>query len=382
MKKRSFRDLVIEHGMNVLLIFVPVAAVLHYTHAEPFLTFIASGLAIIPLAGWMGRATEALSERLGAGIGGLLNATFGNAAEMIIAFQGLRAGLSEVVKASLTGSILGNILLVFGASVLAGGLKYPVQKFNRTAATMSATLMALSAIGLLVPAVFHWVTAGMTRGGQMRAESHISMEISVVLFIAYILSLVFALRTHKDLYLGTSEPHKESTPMSIKVAVVVLIVATSFVAWMSELLVHAVEPASKSMGLTEVFVGVIVVAIIGNAAEHSTAIFVAMKNQMDLSYHIAVGSSMQIALFVAPVLVFLSYAMGTPMNLVFTTFEVVTVGLAVGIVCLIAIDGESNWMEGVLLLAVYLIFAIGFFFLPENLGSEATSALPPAPASP
>ena len=278
--------------------------------------------------------------------------------------------------------ILGNILLVFGASVLAGGLKYPVQKFNRTAATMSATLMALSAIGLLVPAMFHWVTAGMTRGGQMRAESHISMEISVVLFIAYILSLVFALRTHKDLYLGTSEPHKESTPMSIKTAVVVLIVATSFVAWMSELLVHAVEPASKSMGLTNVFVGVIVVAIIGNAAEHSTAIFVAMKNQMDLSYHIAVGSSMQIALFVAPVLVFLSYAMGRPMNLVFTTFEVVTVGLAVGIVCLIAIDGESNWMEGVLLLAVYVIFAIGFFFLPENLGSEATTALPPAPASP
>jgi Ca2+:H+ antiporter len=379
--KKSFKDLVIEHGMNVLLIFVPVAAVLHYTHAEPFLTFIASGLAIIPLAGWMGRATEALSERLGAGIGGLLNATFGNAAEMIIAFQGLRAGLSEVVKASLTGSILGNILLVFGASVLAGGLKYPVQKFNRTAATMSATLMALSAIGLLVPAMFHWVTAGMARGGQMRAETHISMEISVVLFIAYILSLVFALRTHKDLYLGTSEPHKESTPMSIKTAVVVLIVATSFVAWMSELLVHAVEPASKSMGLTNVFVGVIVVAIIGNAAEHSTAIFVAMKNQMDLSYHIAVGSSMQIALFVAPVLVFLSYAMGRPMNLVFTTFEVVTVGLAVGIVCLIAIDGESNWMEGVLLLAVYVIFAIGFFFLPENLGSEATT-LPPAPASP
>jgi Ca2+:H+ antiporter len=380
--KKSFKDLVIEQGMNVLLIFVPVAAFLHYTHANPLFTFIASGLAIVPLASWMGRATETLSERLGAGIGGLLNATFGNAAEMIIAFQGLRAGLPEVVKASLTGSILGNILLVFGLSILAGGLKHPVQKFNRTAATMSATLMALSAIGLLVPALFHWVTGGMTRGGQMRAESHISMEISVVLFVAYILSLVFALRTHKDLYLGTSEPHKETTPMSIKVAVVILIVATAFVAWMSELLVHAVEPASKSMGLTEVFVGVIVVAIIGNAAEHSTAIFVAMKNQMDLSYHIAVGSSMQIALFVAPVLVFLSYAMGTPMNLVFTTFEVVTVGLAVGIVCLIAIDGESNWMEGVLLLAVYLIFAIGFFFLPEHLASEATTALPPAPASP
>ena len=362
MKKSKSRQFLIEHALDGLLVFIPVAAILHYSHANELWTFIASGVAIIPLAGWMGKATEGLAERLGAGIGGLLNATFGNAAEMIIAFQGLRAGLSEVVKASLTGSILGNILLVFGASALFGGLRYTHQRYNRTAATMSATLMALSAIGLLVPALFHWVTLG-TAG---TAEKNISLEISVVLFVTYILSLVFALRTHKDLYQGSNEKGHEGESMRPRTAVIVLVVATGLIAWMSELLVHAVEPASKSLGLTEIFVGVIAVAIIGNAAEHSTAILMAMKNQMDLAYHIAVGSSMQIALFVAPVLVFLSYAIGRPMDLLFTTFEVITVGLAVAIVSLVAADGESNWMEGVLLVAVYVIFAIAFFYLPGN----------------
>jgi Ca2+:H+ antiporter len=365
-KKRSLKELLIERGLDVLLIFIPVAVVLHYTRVAEFWVFIASGLAIVPLAGWMGRATEALAEKLGAGIGGLLNATFGNAAEMIIAFQGLRAGLTEVVKASLTGSILGNILLVLGVSILAGGMKHKNQKFNRTAATMSATLMALSAIGLLVPAVFHWVTAGQPRGDRLQAEANISLEISIVLFATYILSLIFSLRTHKDLYLGTGHEHQESSPMKPRTAVMVLVGATALVAWMSELLVHAVEPATKALGFTEVFVGVIAVAIIGNAAEHSTAVLVAMKNQMDLAYNIAVGSSMQIALFVAPVLVFLSFAIGKPMDLIFTTFEVITVGLAVAVVSLVAADGESNWMEGVLLLAVYLIFAIAFFFLPAH----------------
>lgn len=365
-ERRSTTGFLIEHGLDVLLVFIPIAVILHYAHAPGFWVFAASGVAIIPLAGWMGKATEALSEKLGAGIGGLLNATFGNAAEMIIAFQGLRAGLTEVVKASITGSILGNILLVLGLSILAGGLKHKTQKFNTTAATMSATLMALSAIGLLVPAVFHLITGGEVAQERERAEANLSLEICVVLFATYILSLLFALRTHKDLYLGTSRPHAESTAMRPKAAVVVLLAATGLIAWMSELLVGAVEPASHTLGLTQVFVGVIVVAIVGNAAEHSTAILVAMKNQMDLAYHIAVGSSMQIALFVAPALVFLSYAIGRPMNLLFTSFEVVTVGLAVLIVSLVAVDGESNWMEGVLLLAVYLIFAIAFFFLPSH----------------
>ena len=359
-KKPTKYQFLIDHALDALLVFIPAAAVLHYSHAPEIWTFVASGLAIIPLAGWMGKATESLSEKLGAGIGGLLNATFGNAAEMIIAVQGLRAGLTEVVKASLTGSILGNILLVLGASIVAGGFKYRSQKINRTAATMSATLMALSAIGLLVPALFHWVTHG-TAG---REEKNISLEISIVLFVTYILSLVFALRTHRDLYLGKSEGHANGSSMKPRTAGGVLLGSTALIAWMSELLVHAVEPASKALGFTEVFVGVIAVAIIGNAAEHSTAILVAMKNQMDLAYHIAVGSSMQIALLVAPVLVFLSYAMGKPMDLVFTTFEVITVGLAVLVVSLVAADGETNWMEGVLLLAVYFIFAIAFFFLP------------------
>jgi Ca2+:H+ antiporter len=355
-----------ENALNLLLVFVPLAVILHFAHAAAIYVFAASCLGIVPLAGLMGKATEELAETLGEGIGGLLNASFGNAAELIIAGMALRAGLHDVVKASITGSIIGNILLVLGVSILAGGMKHKSQKFNRTAATMSATLMALSAIGLLIPAVFHWVTAGQPREGRLKAESNISIEIAVVLFATYVLSLIFSLRTHKDLYLGTSHEHKESASMKPRTAVMVLLGATALVAWMSELLVHAVEPATKVLGLTEVFVGVIAVAIIGNAAEHSTAVLVAMKNQMDLAFNIAIGSSMQIALFVAPVLVFVSYAMGTPMNLIFTTFEVITVGLGVAIVSLVAVDGESNWMEGVLLLAVYIIFAIAFFFLPPH----------------
>ncbi len=326
-----------QHWLDAFLIFIPLAVIFHFTHRPAIWIFIASGLAIVPLAGWMGKATESLAVKLGAGIGGLLNATFGNAAEMIIAFQGLRAGLSEVVKASITGSILGNVLLVLGLSILLGGLKHKNQQFNRTAASMSATLMALSAIGLLVPAVFHWVTKG-----QSTSEAGLSVEISVVLFVTYVLSLVFALKTHKDLYLGTSESHHESAVMKMRTALIVLLVATGLIAWMSEILVHSVTAASETLGMTQIFVGVIVVAIIGNAAEHSTAILMAMKNQMDLAYHIAVGSSMQIALFVATVLVFLSYAIGKPMDLLFTTFEVITVAIAAMVVALVGADGESN----------------------------------------
>jgi Ca2+:H+ antiporter len=369
------KKLLIKHSLDLLLVFIPIAVILSFTYRPALWVFIASGLAIVPLAGWMGRATESLSERLGAGIGGLLNATFGNAAEMIIAFMAMRAGQIEVVKASITGSILGNILLVLGLSIVAGGLKYKSQKFNRTAASMSATLMTLSAIGLLVPAVFHWVT-----GGLPKKEAGLSLEIAIVLFVTYIMSLIFALKTHKDLYLGTSAAHDEAVHMGQRTALLILLGATGLIAWMSELLVHSVEAASASIGMTKIFVGVIVVAVIGNAAEHSTAIMVAFKNQMDLAFHIAVGSSMQIALFVAPTLVFLGYAVGQPMDLLFTGFEVVALGLAVAIVSLVAVDGETNWMEGILLLAVYLIFALAFYFLPE-LHSGPTAAPIAAPAS-
>jgi Ca2+:H+ antiporter len=358
-----------ENLLNLLLIFVPLSVVLELAHANPTAIFITSALAIIPLAGWMGRATEHLAERLGQGIGGLLNATFGNAAELIIAFMALRRGLFDVVKASITGSIIGNILLVLGLSILLGGLKHSRQIFNRTAATLGSTMLALSAIALLMPALFHL----LVRDNPNAHEQDLSLEIAVVLFITYILSLIFTLRTHHHLYAGAVEGGEgregeaalEAHGWSKSRSIIVLLIATALVALMSEFLVGAVESTTQALGLTEVFVGVILVAIIGNAAEHSTAVLVALKNKMDLALNIAIGSSMQIALFVAPVLVFLSYLFAPrPMGLLFTTLEVVTVVVSVVVVALISQDGESNWMEGVLLLAVYIILGLTFFMLP------------------
>jgi len=354
-----------ENLISLLLIFVPIAILLELLHANPIAIFAASGLAIVPLAGWMGRATEHLAEKLGQGLGGLLNATFGNAAELIIALMALRKGLFDVVKASITGSIIGNILLVLGLSVLLGGLKYPKQLFNKTAAMLGSTMLGLSAIALLMPAVFHIIVQGKPNV----REQDLSLEIAIVLIITYVLSLIFTLRTHSHLYTGGINEKEEQEAIgthgwSQTRSMVTLLVATVLVAVMSEFLVGAVEAASEKLGLTEVFVGVIVVAIIGNAAEHSTAVLVALKNKMDLALNIAIGSSMQVALFVAPVLVFASYLFGRPMNLLFTPLEVITIGVSVAIVALIAQDGESNWMEGVLLLAVYAILGITFFFLP------------------
>jgi Ca2+:H+ antiporter len=354
-----------ENLLNLLLVFAPIAVVLELMRANPIAIFAASGLAIIPLAGWMGRATEHLSEKLGEGLGGLLNATFGNAAELIIALMALRKGLFDVVKASLTGSIIGNVLLVLGLSVLMGGLKYPRQIFNKTAAMIGTTMLGLSAIALLMPAVFHIIVQGKANA----KEQDLSLEIAVVLIVTYVLSLVFTLRTHSHLYTGGIDKKDEQEAIgthgwSMGRSIGTLLAATALVGVMSEFLVGAVEEASKELGLTQIFVGVIVVAIIGNAAEHSTAVLVALKNKMDLALNIAVGSSMQVALFVAPVLVFASYLFGPPMNLLFTPLEVVAVGVSVAIVTLIAQDGESNWMEGVLLLAVYAILGITFFSLP------------------
>lgn len=350
--------------LNWFLIFVPVAAILEFMHASPIAIFAASSLAIIPLAGWMGRATEHLAEKLGQGIGGLLNATFGNAAELIIALMALRKGLFEVVKASITGSIIGNILLVLGVSIVVGGVKYPRQVFNKTAAMLGSTMLALSAVGLLMPAVFHLLVRN-----NPTAEHDLSLEIAIVLIITYALSLVFTLKTHSHLYTGGVDEEEEQQAIgthgwSQTKSILVLLAATILVAVMSEFLVGAVEEASHTLGLTQIFVGVILVAIIGNAAEHSTAILVAMKNKMDLALNIAVGSSMQVALFVAPVLVFASYAFGRPMDLIFSSLEVVAISVSVLIVALIAQDGESNWMEGVLLLAVYTILGLTFYFLP------------------
>ena len=354
-----------ENMLGLLLIFVPIAIVLEVMHAGPTVIFITSCLAIIPLAGVMGKATEHLAERVGEGIGGLLNATFGNAAELIIAIVALRAGLYDVVKASITGSIIGNILLVFGLSAVLGGTKYSTQKFNKTAASMGTTMLTLAVIGLVIPALFHVVTEGKPNAG----EQELSLEIAMVLMLTYILSLVFTLKTHKHLYAGGHGDDADDAigteGWSTRKATTVLLVATAFVAVMSEFLVGAVQETARAWGMTEVFVGVILVAIIGNAAEHSTAILMALKNKMDIAVNIAVGSSIQIALFVAPLLVFLSYVIGPqPMDLIFTNFEVVAIALSVFIITTVSQDGESNWMEGVQLLAVYGIFGLAFFFLP------------------
>ena len=346
-----------------LLLSVPVAIAVGYVSPERHvLVFTLAVLAILPLAGAIGRATEALASRLGGGIGGLLNATFGNAAELIIGALALREGHVDLVKASLTGSIIGNILLVLGAAIVVGGFRRPVQRFNRTAAGLGTTMLLLSAIGLVVPAVFHRLAHG-----QASVELRLDTEIAIVLLVTYGLSLVFTLRTHRNLYgMGAHEPTKGDTvPVGRWVAV--LLGATVAVAVVSELLVGAVAATAKDLGMTELFVGVVVVALVGNAAEHYSAVSLAAEDHMDAALAIAVGSSTQIALFVGPVLVLLSYLIApAPMDLHFTTFEVMAIGVSVLAVAFIAHDGETHWMEGVQLLAVYAILALGFFFLPAT----------------
>lgn len=359
-------DKLLKPSLNWLLVFLPIAWVLgHSSEERHTLTFFAAALAVIPLAGWLGRATEHLAERTTEGVGGLLNATFGNAAEFIIAILAMRRGLTDVVKASITGSILGNLLLILGASFLWGGMKHPTQRFNSTAARVQATGLTLAAVALILPALFHHLSGGRRVG----VEGTLSLEISVVLIVTYALMLWFSLKTHRQLFTGTAaEAAKvhdlEHAPWSLRKAVGVLIGAAALIALASELLVASVEGAAETLGMSELFVGVIVVAIVGNAAEHSSAILMARRNRMDLTIGIAVGSSTQIALFVAPVLVFLSYWLAPePMNLVFSPAEVIAVAVGVLIAEQITGDGESNWIEGVQLLGVYVILGLLFYFL-------------------
>jgi Ca2+:H+ antiporter len=389
-------------SLNWLLVFVPVAIAMRFVPSlsNPTALFVVSCLAIIPLAGWMGRATEHLAEHLGEGVGGLLNASFGNAAELIIALFALSKGLQGVVKASITGSIIGNILLVLGLSFFLGGAKFTKQVFNRTAASISATALTLAGIALIIPTIFHQAAAQVpvaAGGWTPQQEQNLSLAIAVVLFLTYAGTLIFSLVTHKELFTGgevseapeydvAAEVGRERTEMedagvhwTAKKSALILLTATAFVALVSEFLVGAVEEARGAIGFTEVFVGVIVVAIIGNAAEHSSAILMALRNKMDLSIGIAVGSSLQIALFVAPLLVFASYFIGpAPMNLEFTIPEVVAVIASIIIVEQISSDGESNWIEGLQLLSVYAVLAVLFFFLPDV--HTPVPGAPPAPA--
>jgi Ca2+:H+ antiporter len=354
--------------MNWLLVFIPVTVGLEIFAPDRYpLVFIASCLAILPLAGWMGRATEQLAVRLGEGVGGLLNATFGNAAELIIALVALRAGLYDIVKASIAGSIVGNILLVLGAAMLAGGWNRPEQHFNPAGARSQATMLTLAAIALILPAAFQTAAGATVEGLGL-----LSIAISIVLLIVYALYLAFTLVTHSTLFVGSYVPGEKEAAASVGRATTVLALATAGIAWMSEILVGAVEPAAHELGLSDVFVGVFVVAIVGNAAEHATAITVAMKDRMDLSLSIAIGSSVQIALFVAPILVLASLFLGggAPMNLAFRPGLVLIILLSVLITGQVAGDGRSDWLKGVQLLAVYLILALTFYFLPSESASS------------
>ncbi len=376
--------------MRVLLVFVPVALASGFAGVPAGWRFLAAMVAILPLAALMGEATEQLAHRAGPGIGGLLNASFGNAAELILALAMLFKGprLDEVVKASLIGSILGNILLVLGASLLFGGLRYRVQRFNKTAAGVGSTMMVLAAIGMLVPAIFHVLpeVRDLRKSQSLNLEHNLSLGVCVALLACYVLTLLFSLKTHKDLFNPENECCEEehqhgdhSGGVSIARASTVLLIATIFVALVSEVLAGAIEQAGEQWGLSRVFLGVIVVAIVGNAAEHSTAVMVALKNKMDLAVGIALGSALQVALFVTPVLVFASYLRETPMDLLFSTMEVLAVVLGVMIARMIAEDGESNWLEGAMLLMLYAILAFAFFVLPDSgrSAAEGFNLLPP-----
>ncbi len=349
-------------GIRWLLLFVPIAILADVLHGSPLIVFATSALAVIPLAGLMGEATEVLAAKTGPRVGGLLNATLGNAAELIITLFAIRAGLLELVKASIIGSILGNLLLVMGLSILLGGLKNGLQKFDRGHVGVDATMTILVVIAISVPSIFNAAIEPDT----LRVEE-LSLTTAVAMLVIYALGVLYALRSRgEETQAGpTVKPTHTGPQWSTRVALGVLAASTAAIALMSEFLVGAVEPVTASLGFSEFFVGIILIPIIGNVAEHLVAVQVAIKDQMDLSLSIALGSSLQIALFVAPVLVFLSLLLGHPLTLEFNSFELIALTAAAIIAAFVSLDGESNWLEGAMLLVVYSILGLAFFFLPR-----------------
>lgn len=349
-----------------LLVFIPICLWQNYFASSRNETYIfaTACLAVIPLADWLGRATEHLAHRSGEALGGFLNATFGNAAELIIAIVALRAGLFDVVKASLTGSIIGNMLLVLGAAFFFGGLKFRIQEFNMTGARMHSTMLLLSTISLVLPAAFHHIS------GANANENLFSLEIAITLLAVYALSVLFTLRTHSFLFsaeVAEVEAEGAEKVWGIAHSIFVLAASTCMIAWVSEILVGSVEVAAHTLGMSSVFVGVIVVAVVGNAAEHSSAILMACKDRMDLAVGISIGSSIQVATFVAPLLVVLSYFIAPqPLNFVFSEVEVLAIFLSVLIAQQVTGDGKSNWFEGVQLLAVYILMGMLFYLIPTS----------------
>jgi Ca2+:H+ antiporter len=358
--------------LKVLLIFGVVAVIAELVGWNPFIVFVASGLAMIPLAGMMGEATEALAVHTGPRLGGLLNATLGNAAELIITIIAIREGIRnpainehmlELVRASLTGSIVGNVLLVLGLAILVGGLRHGVQRFSRSHAGINATMLMLAVAALVIPSIFsHNIEVA-----NHDAVEYLSLGVAGVMILLYALALIYQLRDpHAHTYEddGYTVASQEAPHWSVGRSVLVLLVSTGAIVWMSELLVGSIEHVVIEIGISEFFLGIIIIPIIGNIAEHLVAVQVAAKNQMELSLAISVGSSLQIALFVAPLLVFVSLLMGNPLTLVFNEFELIALMAAVLIAGLVSLDGESNWLEGAMLLAIYVIIALAFFWLP------------------
>jgi Ca2+:H+ antiporter len=359
------RSVLAEAPLAWLLLAVPVTVVMH--HARPqaaLVNFILACIAIVPLAGLLGLATEKLSARVGDAWGGFLNATFGNSAELIIAIVGLQAGLLDVVQASITGSIIGNLLLVLGAAFLAGGLKYKVQSFDTIGARSQVGMMALAALAIFIPSVI----ASIAEGKFVPQSVTLSIVVSFILLAVYLCSLLFSLRTHVHLFQRGSDDGAEAhhgAAWSTRLAVGVMVIATLFIIWMSEILVATVEQASKAMGLSNLFVGIVVVAVVGNAAEHSTAILMALRNRMEIAVSIAVGSTTQIALFVTPILVLLSlFIAPAPLSLAFYAIEVFLVLAATFVVSILVVDGKSTWFTGVQLLAVYLVMVVTVYGAP------------------
>jgi Ca2+:H+ antiporter len=341
-----------------MLVFLPLTAAGHFLQWPATAMFFLSALAIIPLAKYIGEGTEELAVYTGPAVGGLLNATFGNATEFIISIFALQAGLIEVVKASITGAIIGNLLLVLGMAMFFGGRKRIKQEFNKTASMASGATLLLAVIALVIPAIF--LLTAPTTGNEIIEE--LSIFVSVFMIILYLASIYFALVTHKHLY--TSEVGQAEANWSKQKSIIVLVLATLGVAWMSEILVGSIEPIVHSLGWTQLFIGVVVVAVVGNAAEHTSAITMAIKNKMDLAIQVSVGSATQIVMLVAPLLVLISLLFPQPMSLVFNTFELIAIVLSVLIVNFVVEDGESNWLEGLQLIMAYCIIAVAFFFHP------------------
>ncbi|CAG8560463.1 5211_t:CDS:2 [Paraglomus brasilianum] len=363
--RQSLQRIVKASWVNVLLVFIPLGFIAHFLKWGDTAVFLLNFFAIIPLAKLLGFATEDIALRTGQTIGALLNATFGNAVELIIAIIALKEGQIRVVQASVMGSIISNLLLVLGCCFLAGGLKYQVQEFNETAAQTSASLMALACIALIIPAAFS-VSIPATQDYEIINLSHYT---AIVLLVVYGLYLLFQLKTHTELYLTEDEDEQEPE-LTLPVAMLLLAGVTVIVAVCGDFLVSSIEGITESLGLTKTFVGLILLPIVGNAAEHVTAITVAMKNKMQLAIGVAAGSSLQIALFVTPFLVVLGWIIDQPMTLFFEVFETVLLFVSVLIMNYLIQDGKSNWLEGALLLATYIIIAIAFYFYPDPV-SEA-----------